>query len=71
MKEIWEGVYPQFESSWKEILNYRENHTCSPESAIKNLSYLYQQTCYQQQMLASGIPQDLFNSVSVLLLLPS
>lgn len=64
MKEIWEGVCPQFECSWQEILVFRENHICSPESAIKNLSYLYQQNCYQQQMLASSIPHDPFSSVS-------
>lgn len=62
MKEIWEGVYPQFECSWREILNFRESHPCSPESAIKSLSYQYHQNCFHQQMLASGISHDPYNS---------
>lgn len=65
MKEIWEGVYPQFECSWREIMNFRESHVCSPENAIKNLTFLYHQSCFhQQQMLASGVSHDPYSSSS-------
>ncbi|KAJ1524137.1 hypothetical protein ONE63_010667 [Megalurothrips usitatus] len=63
MKEIWEGVYPQFECSWLEILNFRESHIGSPESAIKSFSYMYHQNCFPpQQMLSAGVPHDSFLS---------
>ncbi|KAK3913787.1 Protein tamozhennic [Frankliniella fusca] len=69
MKEIWEGVYPQFECSWLEILNFRESHICSPESTIKSLSYLYHQNCFHQQqqqqiMVPPIIPHDAYSTAN-------
>lgn len=67
MKEIWEGVYPQFECSWLEILNFRESHICSPESAIKSLSYIYHQNCFhqqQQQQIMAPILHDAYSTAN-------
>ncbi|KAK9880474.1 hypothetical protein WA026_011718 [Henosepilachna vigintioctopunctata] len=51
MKTIWEEMAnSNMNMSWLEILNFRQNHLCSPEQSIKSLKYQYQQKHFQQQV---------------------
>lgn len=49
MKTIWEEVWNNFKISWLDVLEFRENHLCSPEQSIRMLNYRFQERRYQEQ----------------------
>nr|CAD7454700.1 unnamed protein product [Timema tahoe] len=53
LKSIWEEISSRFNCSWLEVLEFRENHICSPELAVRGLMYRYHQRQYHEQQLAA------------------
>ncbi|KAJ9574349.1 hypothetical protein L9F63_026004 [Diploptera punctata] len=49
LKFIWEEVSRRFNCSWLEVLEFRENHIGTPESAAKGLIYHFHHRQYQEQ----------------------
>ncbi|PSN30338.1 hypothetical protein C0J52_26390 [Blattella germanica] len=49
LKTIWEEVSRRFNCSWLEVLEFRENHIGTPESAAKGLVYSFHHRQYQEQ----------------------
>ncbi|KAK7872358.1 hypothetical protein R5R35_006987 [Gryllus longicercus] len=49
LKVIWEEVSRRFQCHWLDVLEFRENHICSPENAVKGLMYQFHQREYQEQ----------------------
>lgn len=57
MKQIWEAVSSHYNFTWLDILEFRENHTGTPDQAIRALTYKFRQRQYQEQ--AYHRPQQL------------
>lgn len=49
LKTIWEEVWNNFKISWLDVLEFRENHLCSPEQSIRMLNYRFHERRYQEQ----------------------
>ena len=49
LKQIWEALSAHYNFTWLEILEFRENHTGTPDQAIRALTYKYRQRQYQEQ----------------------
>lgn len=49
LKQIWETLSSHYNFTWLEILEFRENHTGTPDQAIRALTYKYRQRQYQEQ----------------------
>ncbi|KAK6642626.1 hypothetical protein RUM43_004128 [Polyplax serrata] len=50
MKQIWETLSTQFQISWLEILEFRENHIGSPDQVINSIIHKYSQRQYQEKV---------------------
>lgn len=50
MKHIWEALSCHFHITWLEILEFRENHTGTPDQVIRALTFKYREKQYQEQI---------------------
>lgn len=48
LKAIWEEVSKTYKVTWLEVLEFRENHLCSPKQSVQSLNYRYHQRQYQE-----------------------
>nr|XP_023025967.1 protein tamozhennic [Leptinotarsa decemlineata]XP_023025968.1 protein tamozhennic [Leptinotarsa decemlineata] len=46
-KLIWEELSTSYKATWYEVHEFRKNHACSPEQAVKALKYKQHQRQYQ------------------------
>lgn len=52
LKQIWEAISKNFKISWLEVLEFRENHVGTPETAIRALTHRFYERLHQNRQKA-------------------